>query len=95
MEGSAYIWGFLVPAIVLLFSGFYLACQGEEVIKIAAALQVDSRAKNKLVKKRGLQIGLFFKILIVLSSVVALGAIASIWNVMELWSVYSIAQGIQ
>lgn len=95
MEGSAYIWGFLVPAVVLLFSGFYLACQGEEVVKIAAALQVDSRAKNKLVKKRGLQIGLFFKILVVLSSVVTLGAIASIWNVMELWSMYSIAQGIQ
>uniref|UniRef100_A0A182NR35 G-protein coupled receptors family 2 profile 2 domain-containing protein n=1 Tax=Anopheles dirus TaxID=7168 RepID=A0A182NR35_9DIPT len=95
MEGSAYIWGFLIPAIILLFTGFYLACQGEGAIKIAAALQVDSRAKNKLIKKRGLQIGLFFKILVVLSSVVGLGAIASIWNVMELWSVYSIAQGIQ
>ncbi|KXJ75366.1 hypothetical protein RP20_CCG011815 [Aedes albopictus] len=61
MEGSAYIWGFLVPAVVLLFAGFYLACQGGGAVKIAAALQIDSRAKNKLVKKRGLQIGLFFK----------------------------------
>ncbi|ETN67020.1 juvenile hormone esterase [Anopheles darlingi] len=95
MEGSAYIWGFLVPSIALLFCGFYLACQGGGAIKIAAALQVDSRAKNKLVKKRGLQIGLFFKILIVLSTVVGLGTIASIWNVVELWSIYSIAQGVQ
>lgn len=62
MEGSAYIWGFLVPAVVLLFAGFYLACQGGGAVKIAAALQIDSRAKNKLVKKRGLQIGLFFKV---------------------------------
>ncbi|XP_055638046.1 latrophilin-like protein LAT-2 isoform X2 [Toxorhynchites rutilus septentrionalis] len=95
MEGSAYIWGFLVPAVVLLFAGFYLACQGGGAVKIAAALQVDSRAKNKMVKKRGLQIGLFFKILIVLSVVVFLGAIASAWNVIELWSIYSIAQGVQ
>ncbi|XP_058453434.1 latrophilin-like protein LAT-2 [Malaya genurostris] len=95
MEGSAYVWGFLVPAIVLLFAGFYLSCQGGGAVKIAAALQVDSRTKNKLVKKRGLQIGLFFKILIVLSTVVFLGAIASVWNVVELWSVYSIAQGTQ
>ncbi|XP_052865401.1 adhesion G protein-coupled receptor L1-like isoform X1 [Anopheles cruzii] len=95
MEGSAYIWGFLMPAIVLLFSGFYLACQGGGAIKIAAALQIDSRAKNKLVKKRGLQIGLFFKILVVLSSVVCLGAVASVWNVVQLWSIYSIAQGVQ
>ncbi|XP_055610401.1 adhesion G protein-coupled receptor L1-like [Uranotaenia lowii] len=95
MEGPAYVWGFLVPSIVLLFAGFYLACQGGGAVKIAAALQVDSRIKNKLVKKRGLQIGLFFKILVVLSTVVVLGAIASMWNVIELWSVYSIAQGIQ
>ncbi|XP_058824791.1 latrophilin-like protein LAT-2 [Topomyia yanbarensis] len=95
MEGSAYVWGFLVPAIVLLFAGFYLACQGGGAVKIAAALQVDSRTKNKLVKKRGLQIGLFFKILIILSTVVFLGAIASMWNIVELWSVYSIAQGTQ
>lgn len=62
MEGSAYIWGFLVPAVILLFAGFYLACQGCGAVKIAAALQIDSRAKTKLVKKRGLQIGLFFKV---------------------------------
>lgn len=66
MEGSAYIWGFLVPAVVLLFAGFYLACQGGGAVKIAAALQVDSRAKNKMVKKRGLQIGLFFKVSVAL-----------------------------
>ncbi|KAL1401149.1 hypothetical protein pipiens_006841, partial [Culex pipiens pipiens] len=95
MEGPAYVWGFLVPAVVLLFAGFYLACQGGGAVKIAAALQVDSRAKNKMVKKRGLQIGLFFKILIVLSTVVFVGAVASAWNIIELWSVYSIAQGIQ
>uniref|UniRef100_A0A182JRH1 G-protein coupled receptors family 2 profile 2 domain-containing protein n=1 Tax=Anopheles christyi TaxID=43041 RepID=A0A182JRH1_9DIPT len=73
MEGSAYIWGFLIPAIVLLFSGFYLAFQGEGAIKIAAALHIDSRTKIKL-------------ILVVLSTVVGLGAIASIANLMELWS---------
>ncbi|XP_053670415.1 adhesion G protein-coupled receptor L1-like [Anopheles nili] len=95
MEGSAYVWGFLMPAVMLLFSGFYLACQGGGAIKIAAALQIDSRSKNKLVKKRGLQIGLFFKILVVLATVIVLGAVASIWNVMELWSLYSIAQGVQ
>ncbi|XP_053695644.1 cadherin EGF LAG seven-pass G-type receptor 1-like [Sabethes cyaneus] len=95
MEGPAYVWGFLVPAVVLLFAGFYLACQGGGAVKIAAALQVDSRAKNKLVKKRGLQIGLFFKILIVLSTVVFLGAIASVWDIVEFWSIYSFAQGIQ
>ena len=64
MQGSAYVWGFLVPAVILLFFGFYLASQGGGAVKMAVALQIDSRAKNKIMKKRGLQIGLFFKVII-------------------------------
>jgi hypothetical protein len=52
-----------VPAVFLLFSGFYLASQGGGAVKMAAALQIDTRAKNKIIKKRGLQIGLFFKVI--------------------------------
>jgi hypothetical protein len=62
MDGSAYIWGFLVPAVVLLFVGFYLAANGANAIKVGAALQIDSRTRNKMVKKRGLQIGLFIRV---------------------------------
>lgn len=64
MDGSAYIWGFLVPAITLLFSGFYLAAQANGAIKVSAGLQVDMKIRNKMLKKRGLQIGLFVKVLI-------------------------------
>lgn len=62
MEGSSYIWGFLVPACILLFAGFYLSAQGAGAVKLTAALQIDQRARNKIIKRRGLQIGLFFKV---------------------------------
>jgi hypothetical protein len=62
MEGSAYVWGFLVPAVLLLFVGFYLAANGASAIKVGAALQIDSRTRHKMVKKRGLQIGLFIRV---------------------------------
>ncbi len=62
MGGSSYIWGFLVPATILLFIGFYLSAQGAGVVKLTAALQVDQRARNKIIKRRGLQIGLFVKV---------------------------------
>lgn len=64
MKGSAYIWGFLIPAIILLLIGFYLAAQGGGAIKMSAGLQIDAKIRNKMIKKRGLQIGLFFKVLI-------------------------------
>lgn len=64
MQGSSYIWGFLVPASVLLFAGFYLSTQLSGAVKLTAALQIDQRARNKIIKRRGLQIGLFFKVII-------------------------------
>jgi hypothetical protein len=62
MHGSSYIWGFLVPASFLLFAGFYLSAQLNGAVKLTAALQVDQRARNKIIKRRGLQVGLFFKV---------------------------------
>lgn len=62
MHGSSYIWGFLVPACILLFVGFYLSAQLSGAVKLTAALQIDQRARNKIIKRRGLQIGLFFKV---------------------------------
>lgn len=62
MHGSSYIWGFLVPASILLFVGFYLSAQLSSAVKLTAALQIDQRARNKIIKRRGLQVGLFFKV---------------------------------
>lgn len=62
MDGTGYTWGFLVPAIMLLFCGFYLAAQGNGAIQLSAGLQVDMRIRNKMLRKRGLQIGLFTKV---------------------------------
>lgn len=95
MEGSAFVWGFLVPAIVLLLLGLWLAAQGSGAAKVSAGLQVDTKVRNKMLKKRGLQIGLFIKLLILISIIVFLGGIASAWNTPELWAIYSIGQGIQ
>ncbi|XP_059619649.1 latrophilin-like protein LAT-2 [Phlebotomus argentipes] len=95
MDGSAYKWGFLAPAVILLLCGFWLAIQGGGTVKLTASLQIDSRARNKMIKRRGLQIGLFLKLLILLSFVIILGALASLWAIPELWTLYSIAQGAQ
>lgn len=70
MHGSSYIWGFLVPASFLLFAGFYLSAQLNGAVKLTAALQIDQRARNKIIKRRGLQVGLFFKVKIKLYSLV-------------------------
>lgn len=62
MHGSSYIWGYLVPASILLFVGFYISAQLSGAVKLTAAIQIDQRARSKIIKRRGLQIGLFFKV---------------------------------
>ena len=64
MRGSGYLWGFLIPSLVLLSMGSWLAKQASFAAKTSAGLQVDSRARNKMIKKRGYQIGLFIKVII-------------------------------
>lgn len=95
VDGPAYLWGFLIPGSVLLLLGLWLAYQASEALKFSASLQIDSRIRNKLLKRRGLQIGLFIKLLILLAFVLVLGAIASLWALPELWALYSIIQGAQ
>lgn len=95
MEGPAYLWGFLIPGSVLLLLGLWLAFQASDAVKFSASLQVDSRTRNKLLKRRGLQIGLFIKLLILLAFVLVMGAMASLWALPELWALYSIIQGAQ
>lgn len=95
MEGPAYLWGFLIPGSVLLLLGLWLAFQASDAVKFSASLQVDTRTRNKLLKRRGLQTGLFIKLLILLAFVLVLGAMASLWALPELWALYSIIQGAQ
>lgn len=95
MEGPAYLWGFLIPGSVLLLLGLWLAFQASDAVKFNASLQVDTRTRNKLLKRRGLQTGLFIKLLILLAFVLVLGAMASLWALPELWALYSIIQGAQ
>lgn len=64
MKGSGYIWGFLVPSALLLFIGFYLAIVAKKIANISAGMQIDSRIRNKLAKRRGLQINLFIRVIV-------------------------------
>lgn len=62
MKGSGYIFGFLIPSSILLFIGLYMAFTAKKIAKISAGMQIDSRVRNKLEKRRGLQINLFIRV---------------------------------
>lgn len=62
MKGSGYIFGFLIPSSILLFVGLYMAFTARKIAKISAGMQIDSRVRNKLEKRRGLQINLFIRV---------------------------------
>ena len=95
MGGPAYLWGLLLPASVLLLLGLWLAFQAREALRLSTNLQVDTRTRNKVLRRRGLQVGLFLRLLLLLGCVLVLGATASLWQLPELWVAYSLVQAIQ
>ena len=95
MGGPAYLWGLLLPAYVLLLLGLWLTFQAREALRLSAILQVDTRTRNKDLRRRGLQVGLFLRLLVLLGFVLVLGATASLWQLPEIWVAYSLTQGIQ
>ncbi|XP_037918354.1 adhesion G protein-coupled receptor E4-like [Hermetia illucens] len=95
MEGKAYIWAYMIPAIILLLFGYHLAFQARNTAKVSAQMQVDSKCRNKLIKRRMLQSGLFIKILFLFTFVNVLGSFAALMRMNQLWAAYSIAQGLQ
>lgn len=62
LQGSSYIWGYLVPASILLFLGFYLFTQLSGSVKLTAAIQVNQSTRKKIINRRGLQTRLFLKV---------------------------------
>ncbi|XP_055846169.1 adhesion G protein-coupled receptor L4-like [Episyrphus balteatus] len=95
MDGQAYIWAYMVPAIFILFIGFHLAYQAKHTAKISAQMQVDVKTRRKLIKRRLLQCGLFIRILFLFTIVNIFGTLAALIGIIELWAVYFVAQGVQ
>ncbi|KAK9736976.1 7 transmembrane receptor (Secretin family) [Popillia japonica] len=95
LDDNAFIYGLLVPSSILtIFTLFYLI-QSALVSHYVISMQVDRKVREKMRRKRTLQIVLFTKITFLLIIVIILGALTKLIKSDPLWITYHVGQGLQ
>ncbi|GLV37733.1 hypothetical protein CBL_06566 [Carabus blaptoides fortunei] len=95
LDKNAYIYGLLVPATVLVLTTFSYVIRAAVVARYVTSMQIDKRVRDKMRRKRTLQIVLFTKITILLATVIALGACAKLIRSEGTWIAFNIGQSLQ
>ncbi|XP_050500317.1 latrophilin-like protein LAT-2 isoform X1 [Diabrotica virgifera virgifera] len=96
LDTNAFIYGLLAPSCIIICATFYFLVRSAIIARYIISMQADIRTRERMSRKRTLQILLFSKITIVLSIVLALAAVSKLSNKSELfWISYHMAQGSQ
>ncbi|KAJ8958807.1 hypothetical protein NQ318_019565 [Aromia moschata] len=95
LDKNAFVYGLLVPSCILITITFYYLVRSAVLARYIISMQADIRTREKMRRKRTLQILLFTKLTVVLSLVLALGAATKLARSEPLWISYHVAQGLQ
>lgn len=78
LDHDAFLFGFVFPVLVLLVTVIVFLVRGAVTARFTVSMQVDRRARDKMRRKRRLQLFLFLKVTALISTVAALGALAKL-----------------
>lgn len=73
LDHDAFMFGFVVPVVVLLLFVIVLLVRSAVVARFTISMQVTRRAREKMRRKRHLQLFLFLKVTILIGTVAGLG----------------------
>ncbi|CAG9853611.1 unnamed protein product [Phyllotreta striolata] len=96
LDTNAFIYGLLAPSCLIIGATFYYLVRSAILARYIISMQADIRTREKMSRKRTLQILLFSKITIVLCIVLTLAAFSKLSNKSEpFWICYHMTQGSQ
>ncbi|XP_044731087.1 adhesion G protein-coupled receptor E3-like [Chrysoperla carnea] len=95
LDDNAHIYGLLVPSVGIVLTTIIYLIRAAIVARLVISMQIDRRTKHKMRRKRTLQIVLFFKITVLLSTVIVLGALTKFIKSDALWIAFNVGQGMQ
>jgi hypothetical protein len=78
LDHDAFVFGFLLPVVALLVAVVVFLARGAVVARFTVSMQVTRRARDKMRRKRHLQIFLFLKVTVLIATVAGLGALAKL-----------------
>ena len=89
LDHDAFMFGFVVPVMALLVIVIVFLVRSAVVARFTVSMQVTRRAREKMRRKRHLQLFLFLKITILIGTVAGLGVFAKLTG-MTVWPVHGI-----
>ena len=78
LDHDAFLFGFVVPVVALLLYVIVLLVRSAVVARFTISMQVTRRAREKMRRKRHLQLFLFLKVTILIGTVAGLGVFAKL-----------------
>ena len=89
------MYGFVVPVLVLLLADVVFLVRSAAVARFIISMQVDKRAREKMRRKRRLQLCLFLKVTFLITTVTALGTLAKLTGANAFWVAFNVGHGLQ
>ncbi|CAH0556810.1 unnamed protein product [Brassicogethes aeneus] len=95
LDRNAFLYGLIIPCCLIVVATLFYLARSAVLARYIISMQADRRIREKMSRKRTLQILLFAKIMFVLSAVLSLGAASKLYKNEMIWISYHVAQGIQ
>nr|CAD7431485.1 unnamed protein product [Timema monikensis] len=95
LDENAFLYGFVIPTLCLLVMIVLYLARSAVVIRYTVSMQVDKKVRDKMRRKRNLQLCLFVKVTLLVSSVAAFGALFKLTGINAFWIAFNVGHGLQ
>ncbi|XP_043529780.1 cadherin EGF LAG seven-pass G-type receptor 1-like isoform X3 [Frieseomelitta varia] len=92
---KATIYTYGLPVVLLLFSAGYYLIKAAIVSRYTCSMQLEIKQREKMKRRRALQMILFFKVCTIVGLVAGCGVASRVWKVPFLWAVFCTGHSLQ
>ncbi|XP_031776647.1 adhesion G protein-coupled receptor L4 [Nasonia vitripennis] len=95
LGAKATVYAFGIPVILLLLSAGYYLLKAAIVARYTCSMQLEIKQREKMKRRRALQLMLFLKVSLIIGLVVGCGVASRVWKVPFLWAVFCTGHSLQ
>ncbi|XP_031370664.1 cadherin EGF LAG seven-pass G-type receptor 1-like isoform X1 [Apis dorsata] len=95
MGTKATIYTYGLPVFLLLLSAGYYLIKAAIVSRYTCSMQLEIKQREKMKRRRALQMILFLKVCMIVGFVAGCGVASRIWKIPFLWAVFCTAHSLQ
>lgn len=84
-----------LPIVLLLLTSGYYLIKAAIVARYTCSMQLEIKQREKMKRRRALQLMLFLKVSLIVGLVAGCGVASRIWKIPILWAIFCTAHSLQ